>query len=865
MAGSSKRRRVDHPSLLPADEAEAVGTNVAASAKGRVRCIVPSPAARPPLPAAVQALLAPARSVLSRLRLSGRIVLVSMLLLLLVQVAGFSVIRQSIELNAQRQLRDRLTLAGRVWDRLLDQRATKLGQSAAALATDFGFREALEGHDMVMLGAVLGNHGKRLGASMSALLDPQFELRALSEGVDANQGPALRKVAPELAQHPGSGHVALVAGLPYQFVMVPVKTPALVGWVLMGFPLDAAMVNDMAEVAGVQATLVVMPARGEPRVLATSFQPDTWARPLAHKPADGEMSLGTDPHLVSSARVASGPEGRVSLRLAGSLSAAESPYRPLHWLLAAITVLGLILFGLGSHWMALRITEPLRRLSRASERLGRGDYDQPLQFTGRGDEIDDLAGAFDHMRVNIAAQQHQIRQLAYRDRLTGLPNRLQFRDDVEAAIEENTRKRQPLAVVVVDLDRFKQINDVLGFAFGDRVLLAMAQRLQQVVRQHDVVARLGGNAFALLLRHADTAFAAQLAQRIAAALEQPIRLDDQTIDLSAGVGIACWPQHAADVDSLISRAELAMNSAKRRTAGAQVYDASVDTASAQNLSLLSELRRAIERNELRLFLQPKVQLASGEANAAEALVRWQHPTRGLVPPMEFIPFAEQTGFIRQLTLWMMGEVARLQPTLAGLGVKRVSVNLSTRDLMDPELPTKLDAILQAHGAWPDAFCLEITESAIMDDPQRAEATLNRLANRGFKLSIDDFGTGYSSLAYLKRLPVAELKIDKSFVLGMERSSGDAKIVRSTIDLAHNLGLKVVAEGVENEAIMALLRQLQCDEAQGFHLSRPLPVDQFVQWVGRWRASQAASSAHGQTASAPRLAQASKSAPAGAEH
>jgi EAL domain-containing protein (putative c-di-GMP-specific phosphodiesterase class I) len=229
-------------------------------------------------------------------------------------------------------------------------------------------------------------------------------------------------------------------------------------------------------------------------------------------------------------------------------------------------------------------------------------------------------------------------------------------------------------------------------------------------------------------------------------------------------------------------------------------------------------------------VQPKVDVASGELVGAEALVRWQHPTRGLVPPMEFIPFAEQTGYVRQLTLWVFEEAARQQAALVALGVRRVSVNLSTRDLMDLELPDKLEAILLRQGARAEGFCLEITESAIMDDPQRAEATLNRLYHRGYKLSIDDFGTGYSSLAYLRRLPVQELKIDKSFVMAMEREEGDAKIVRSTIDLAHNLGLSVVAEGVENAAILAQLGTLGCDEAQGYFLSKPVPLAQLQAWA-----------------------------------
>ena len=262
------------------------------------------------------------------------------------------------------------------------------------------------------------------------------------------------------------------------------------------------------------------------------------------------------------------------------------------------------------------------------------------------------------------------------------------------------------------------------------------------------------------------------------------------------------------------------------------------SGSAQTLSLLSELRHAVENNELRLVLQPKLSLADGLLCGAEALVRWQHLTRGLVPPMEFIPFAEQTGYVRQLTLWVFEEAARLQPALAAMGIQRVSMNLSTRDLLDMELPDKLDVLLQRHHVRAEAFCLEITESAIMDDPERAEATLNRLAQRGYKLSIDDFGTGYSSLAYLQRLPVHELKIDKSFVMGMEGTDGDkghkgnTMIVRSTIELAHNLGLTVVAEGVENAAILQRLTELGCDEAQGYHMSKPVPLAALQEWAAR---------------------------------
>jgi EAL domain-containing protein (putative c-di-GMP-specific phosphodiesterase class I) len=285
---------------------------------------------------------------------------------------------------------------------------------------------------------------------------------------------------------------------------------------------------------------------------------------------------------------------------------------------------------------------------------------------------------------------------------------------------------------------------------------------------------------------------------------------------------------------LLSRAEVAMYAAKRRTQGPLMYDASFDAASTQTLSLLTELRQAVERGELRLYLQPKLSLDSGRVSGAEALVRWAHPQRGLVPPMDFIPFAEQTGFIRVLTMWVFEEAARHWLALQAEGLAlTISVNLSTRDLLDPDLPQKFDALLVKHSVPAEAYCLEITESAIMDDPARALATLNRLSGLGFKLSIDDFGTGYSSLAYLKRLPVDELKIDKSFVMSMEKDLDDAKIVRSTIDLAHNLGLRVVAEGVENAKAWDMLRELECDEAQGYHMGKPMPATEFIVWSAAW--------------------------------
>jgi diguanylate cyclase (GGDEF)-like protein len=776
-------------------------------------------------------------------RLSTRIVVVFLGLLLLVQLLGFAAVRYSIDHNARALLAENLAFGEQVWRRLLEQRAEKLTLAARVLAADWGFRTAVLAGDTGTLASALANHGGRVGASVSAMLTPAGRPLALGEGSDGHTLDVLRQL-PSLPAEAEGNVLALVDGLPHQMVVVPMGAPDLKGRVVMGFALGDTLLQDMRRITGLEVAVLVADADGGRRVVLSTL-PAADAAVLAGPEGGSEVVLGGEPHQAHGVTMLAGADGAPVLQalLLRSIDDAVAPYRELQATLAAITLGGLLLAGSASIVTARRVTTPLRALAGASERLGRGHYDEPLEHVAREDEIGDLAKAFDHMRVSIAAHESEIRQLAYWDRLTGLPNRARFRDAVRSAIAEAAHGGRPVAVVMLDLDRFKHVNDVLGYAFGDRLLKAVATRLAgHVVREGDLVARLSGDEFALLLPGSTAAQALAVAERIAEVFQEPLTLDDHTVDLAAGFGVACWPDHAADADALISRAEVAMYTAKRKTTSALVYDPAIDAGSAETLSLLSELRRALEQGELRLFLQPKVALASGRIVGAEALVRWQHPERGMVPPMQFIPFAEQTGFVRQLTLWMFEATARQWDTLRALGLERVSVNLSTRDLLDQDLPAKLDVLLRGHGVPARAFCLEITESAIMDEPQRAEATLNQLHAAGFKLSIDDFGTGYSSLAYLKRLPVDELKIDRSFVMAMETDEQDAKIVRSTIDLAHNLGLTVVAEGVESEAILQQLAALHCDEAQGYHMSRPMPAAELPAFAARWAEHLAAAAA-----------------------
>jgi len=359
----------------------------------------------------------------------------------------------------------------------------------------------------------------------------------------------------------------------------------------------------------------------------------------------------------------------------------------------------------------------------------------------------------------------------------------------------------------------------------------VSARLQTAVTCAECIARLGGDEFGILVKYTGDSDFIDTARRIIAALEAPILFEGQPLDVGTSIGIAHFPEHGSDAQTLVRNADIAMYVAKRNRAGFAVYDSRYDTSQQEHLSLLGELRRAVERNELRLHYQPKVSLHSSNVSAVEALLRWEHPTRGLVPPCLFVPFAEHTGYIKLLTRWVLREAVRQCGEWLREGLRlTVSVNISARDLMNRDLPDIVSALLAEHRVAPGLLCLEITESGFMEDPAHAQKVLDRLSELGVKLSIDDYGTGYSSLSYIMRLPVQELKIDRSFIASMASDPEIATIVRSTIDLGHNLNLKVVAEGVEDLSAWNMLRVLGCDDAQGYFMSKPLPPHALAQWI-----------------------------------
>ncbi|RJG11013.1 GGDEF domain-containing protein [Pseudomonas cavernicola] len=433
-------------------------------------------------------------------------------------------------------------------------------------------------------------------------------------------------------------------------------------------------------------------------------------------------------------------------------------------------------------------------------------------------------------RARAAEAEATIKRMAYSDALTGLPNRVRLRELLEEAIAAAKQERRPLGLLQLEVGRNREINEILGYHEADRLQQEVADRLVHAVGTANAVARVGECEFAVLMPSGGAEQASQLAQRILVALYDPIELSGLFLDARANIGIALYPGHGTDPEALIRRGSIALAQAKRSSTGYALFKGGLDQECAQRVALMGDLRRAIERNELLLHYQPKLQIATNKVCGSEALVRWQHPVHGLLAPDEFIKLAESTGLITPLTYWVLDTALGQRYAWHEEGIERpVSVNLSAWDLRDPKLLERINGSFATWGAQPDWIEFELTESALMEDPVAAMETLVRLKNLDARLSIDDFGTGYSSLAYLQQLPVDALKIDQSFVTRMTSNVGSAKIVRSIIELAHNLDLTVVAEGVEDQATLTQLGLLGCDIAQGYTISRPIPAEQFRDW------------------------------------
>jgi diguanylate cyclase (GGDEF)-like protein len=436
----------------------------------------------------------------------------------------------------------------------------------------------------------------------------------------------------------------------------------------------------------------------------------------------------------------------------------------------------------------------------------------------------------DRLRERAAENEHQ----SLHDGLTGLPNRVLF----SRLVAESIAGGSHAAVLLLDLDRFKEVNDTLGHHNGDLLLQQVGSRLRSTLRRGDVIARLGGDEFAVLLPDIDGEHAAvQVGRGIVELLGQPVQIGDMSIDVGASIGIAFAPRDGSDPGILVQKADVAMYTAKTDQTGVEMYRPDRDGYSPERLMMVSELKNAVHNHELDVHYQPQIDLVTGEVVGVEALIRWSHPIRGTIPADQFIPIAEHTGLIQPLTIFVLDEALAAARRWRSTGsTTRVSVNLSARSLLEPTLVDDVASLLRRHQVPADGLCLEVTESSIMGDPRRSTATLAAIRDLGVTLAVDDFGTGQSSLAYIKRLPVGEIKIDKSFVLSMLTDQSDAAIVETVVTLGNNLGIPVIAEGVENDATAKSLLAMGCPIGQGYHFARPMPEADLIAWLVERRAT-----------------------------
>ena len=499
------------------------------------------------------------------------------------------------------------------------------------------------------------------------------------------------------------------------------------------------------------------------------------------------------------------------------------------WALAGWVVFGTSVATAAAWWAGRRIVHRLERLGTHISRIHAGEYRHACR-SDDPDEIGALGRRLNRMREAIAEREHRILNLALYDSLTQLPNRTLLIDRIGQAIRDAQRYKREFALLMMDLDRFKLVNDTMGHGVGDEMLREVARRLCATVRDSDTVARLGGDEFMVLLTGGRET-ATEIATRIERALHEPMRVDGETLDVGASIGIAHYPIHGQDVELLMRHADIAMYQAKRQQGGWVVFDGVDRESERSHLSLLGDMRRALERGEYEIDWQPRLALATGRVIGLEGLVRWNHPSRGRLQPGDFIAFAEETGFVREITRWVVAAGVRQAAQLVREGLDlHVSLNVSALDVQQRDFAQDVAHALQTAGLDPARLVLEITESGVVADLGDALAALHALAASGVRLSVDDFGTGYATLAQLQQLPVHELKIDRSFVSGMCENRGSEAIVRATVDLARKLGLSVAAEGVETLKELKALQALGCDEAQGFFIAKPLRTEEVGAWV-----------------------------------
>jgi diguanylate cyclase (GGDEF)-like protein len=745
----------------------------------------------------------------------------------------FIAVKAATQDAVRKQAQAQLEVGTRVFEGLLEMRGKRLRDAVQLLSTDFGFRDAVASADSATIRSVLLNHGARINANDMFLLGMDGTVMAstvaqIPEGSPFPYIQALR----DLKGKNQSMLIVPLQGQPHLLVESTVLAPLPIARVVMGFSMDGDLAQELRSLSGLQVSFLSLVQKQPGQMIST--QPETLfdsLRSVMMNPPSNEMQM-TEHHsqsfLSKTLRLGSNSDSEVVALLQSPLDQAMQAFAPLDKTLFWITVVALACSLVGALLLARSLSRPVNALAQAARRIGEGDYATPVVLDRR-DELGLLASAINSMQSGIAERELQLAHNALHDPLTGLPNRALVMERLGSAVVA----QRPVALLYLGIDNFRAISTNVGLEGVEQLLRIISGQLQEPLRPGDTVARLSDNEFLLLVQNAETDSAVAVADRLQRLLVKPQRIGEQDIAMDACIGIAAYPANGDSATELLRRASIARQDAAQLPGRLQVYVDGRDVAHLRQISLIRDLRQAARNGELSLHYQPKLDIRNGRVTQAEALLRWQHPQFGSVSPAEFILLAERTGSIQILTNWVIEDALRQLAEWAQRGlILQVSVNISADDLLGNDLADRVAALLKLYRVPAEQLIFEITESAIMREPEQSLKVLNRLRDFGISLSVDDFGTGYSSLAHLKRLPVQELKIDQSFVRDLDETSEDAVIVRSTIEMSHNLGLKVVAEGVEYEHSLRLLERWHCDTAQGYLISRPLSAVAFEAWIAQ---------------------------------
>jgi diguanylate cyclase (GGDEF)-like protein len=765
-------------------------------------------------------------------------------LMTLSSIATITSVLLATNSSVDRQSQEKLETGKRVFEQLIANRAQQLFDSAEVLTADFGFKGAVAQGDQATILSVLENYGARIDADLMMLASLDGELIARTDASSSQKdGFPFIRYLPQAEQDGGLMTVAMLDGKAYQLVMLQVSAPRPIAWASIGFLLDQSLANQLKTLTTLEVSFSGRDAE-QGNFIVSTMAKDSHAAILHENTTDlsllqnkagvwKHMQFGHDEYLSLFSPLVESAQYNVHALLSTSLSEASANFSPLKIQVLLVSFISLIASAVGAFFISRNVTRPINALVNAAERISSGDYSEQLDLAkNKKDEVGILASSFNLMQSGIAEREAQIFHQAYHDTLTGLPNRVLAAEEIKKLIDhaDSSPTEQGFAIVTVNINRFKQINDTFGYQTGDGLLKAFSERLVTLNDSQNFAARLGADEFLVLIQGGAHIESPVLIEKWVEQLSESYFISEFEVIVSLRIGVAIFPLHGDQRGQLLRRAQIALNYAKEKKCTVQFYEEGSDAKHLNRIRLINDLKNAIDSDHLVMFYQPKVDLKLRRITQAEALIRWFHKELGFVSPEEFIGLAEQAGLMPTLTRWVLRTVIQELRVWLDQGIDlALAVNLSAYDLAHDDLPDYIEKLLFEYSVPASHIILEVTESAVIEEPEQAMNVLHRFKKQGIKLAIDDYGTGYSSLGQLKNMPVDELKIDKSFVLKLDQDKDDQVIVRSTIEMGHNIGLIVVAEGVETLAAWHLLEEYGCDKLQGYYISKPQSASDFLSW------------------------------------